>query len=343
MKKIVIRKYGGYDQLHVEDSSEPIIKENEVLVKNKSIGINYADVCIRWGIYESAKKFIGLPITPGFEYAGIVEKIGSKVSHFKIGDRVFGISFFGAYSEKIAVDQNFLFPLPDSINLELAGAIPVAFLTAYHALFHHVIIPKNSRVLVHSAAGGVGQALVQLLKNHECQVTGVVGQTHKIEFLKKIKTDFIIDKSKENLWEKAREFAPNGYDFILDANGQSTLKNSYKHLAPMGKLISYGFHSMLPKKGGKINYLSLIYNYLKTPTFSPIKMTNENKSIIAFNLSFLFDHIHLYRDSMDEMIPLFEQNKLIIPEVTKFKFSDIAKAHEMLESGKSVGKLVLIT
>ncbi|MBP6534483.1 MAG: zinc-binding dehydrogenase, partial [Arenimonas sp.] len=126
-----------------------------------------------------------------------------------------------------------------------------------------------------------------------------------------------------------------------DANGVSTLKQSYVHLAPMGKLCIYGFASMLPHNG-RLNWLKMAYDWLRTPRFSPLDMTQSNKSVLATNLSFLSEHAGLLRTGMRELLELFEKSYLSAPPITEFALADAAKAQALIESGKTVGKLVLI-
>lgn len=339
MKKIVIHKPGDHSVLKIEEHTLLDPKVGEVQVKIKFSGVNYADVCVRWGIYESAKKFIGWPITPGFEYSGIVTKT-SNDSKFKVGDEVFGVSFFNGYSSLINVPEHFVYLKPHELTFSQAACFPAVFLTAYHALFQNFILRPKSVVLVHSAAGGVGSALVQLLVHFGHTVIGVVGSTSKIEYLKSLRCTHIIDKSSQNLWQEVRRIAPNGLDAVLDANGVETLKESFNHLAPTGKLMVYGFHTMLPKSGS-LNWPKLIWNYLKTPRFSPIDLTSSNKSILAFNLSFLFDRFDILNQAMEHLIELVKTKAIIGHQVKVYPYTDIAGAHGHIESGTSIGKIAI--
>lgn len=342
MEKVVIHSYGGYDKLKIEQTQTPSPGENEVLIENKAVGVNYADITVRWGLYESAKKFVGLPITPGFEFAGVIIELGKNVKNLQLGQKVYGVTFFNGYSSHICVPQHQVYSVPNNLTFEQAAGIPAVFLTAYYALYENFIFRKGSKVLVHSAAGGVGSTLVQMAKINNCEVTGVVGSSHKVETVKNLGADFVIDKSCVDLWTEVEKISPTGFDVILDANGVSTLKGSYNHLAPMGKLVCYGFHSMLPKKGGKINWIKLGIDYLKTIRFNPLNMTEENKSIITFNLSFLFSQEELLRRCMDQINIWFEEGKLVPPKITTYPLKEVARAHKDLESGKTIGKLVLI-
>lgn len=231
------------------------------------------------------------------------------------------------------------------MSMAEAAGFPAVWLTAYYG-FNILTNPrKGQKVLVHSAAGGVGSALVQLGKLMQCEVVGVVGTTEKVTACKQIGADYVIDKSTENLWEKSNEIRAQGYDIILDANGVSTLQESYNHLSPGGKLVVYGFHSMLPKEGGLLNFWTwpkLAWDWFWTPTFDPMKMTGENKSVLAFNLSYLFDQQEIFMEYFDFLWNLVNENKIIpCSKVTEFNIEDAGKAHALIESGKSIGKIIL--
>jgi len=199
----------------------------------------------------------------------------------------------------------------------------------------------GSWVLVHSAAGGVGSALVQLARVAGCHVVGVVGSSHKVEAVRGLGADGVIDKSADKLWPVAAKYAPEGYDVVLDANGVATLKDSYQHLAPMGKLVIYGFHTMLPRKGGRPNWLQLAWNYLRTPCFNPFELTKQNRSVLAFNLSYLFDKAIFLQEAMQQLFRWVQTEKIRPLRTTTYPFESVADAHRDLESGKTVGKLVL--
>lgn len=342
MKKIVIHRAGGYKELKIETHPDLEPKIDEVLVSVKATGINYADIVIRWGLYESAKQMVGWPITPGFEFSGVVIKVGNAISKYKIGDKVLGVSLFNAYASEVCVKENFLFPLPSNMSFEEAAGFPAVNMTAYHALFQNVVVRSGMLALIHSAAGGVGSSLVQLCKIKGIKTIGVVGSDHKVQAVKNLGCDFVIDKSSEDLWQKVREYAPAGVDLAFDANGAETLKQSYENLAPCGKLFSYGAHSMLPKKGGKVNWPKLVKDFLKTPRFNPLSMSSENKSLITFNLSFLFGREDLFLEAMNDLLKWYGEGKLKVVQVKTYPLESVGDAHRDLESGKTIGKLVLI-
>lgn len=342
MKKIVIHKAGDYRELKIESFPDLIPDNDEVVVDIHATGVNYADIIIRWGLYESAKKFVGWPITPGFEYSGVVRSVGKKITKFRAGDKVIGVSLFNAYATQIKVRENYLYPLPSNMSFEEAGGFPAVFMTAYHALLQIVVVRPGMTALIHSAAGGVGSSLVQLCKIKGIKTIGVVGSSHKVSLLKDLGCDHIIDKSTEELWKKVEEYAPDGVDLAFDANGAETLKESFNHLAPTGKLFFYGAHTMFPKTGGKVNWPKLVKDFLKTPRFNPLNMSAQNKSLITFNLSFLFEKQDLFNEAMDDLLKWYSEGKLKVAAVKTYPLEKVAEAHRDLESGKTVGKLVLI-
>ena len=341
MQKIIIEKPGHYDVLKLIEFQTLPLQSNEVLIKVHSAGLNYADGIIRMGLYESAKRLHGYPITPGFEIAGEVIEVQADVSDYKMGDKVIGVTLFGGYASHIVLDTKRLFRLPENLSFEQAAALPTVFLTAWFMVHLQVNPRVGDTWLVHSSAGGVGSALVQLGKLAGVRVIGVVGSAHKRDACLTMGADAVIVKKEEDLWKEAERLAPNGFDAVFDANGVSTLGESYKHLAPMGKLCVYGFASMLPNNG-RLNWFKLAWHWLRTPRFNPLKMTQENRSVLAANLSFLTEHATMLREGLFWLLERFADGRLKPLPVEIFDLADAGIAQARIESGKTVGKIVLV-
>ena len=343
MKKILIERPGGYGRLRIKEFTLPAPQKDEVLIEVSAAGVNFADVFIRLGLYKSAKKYVGWPITPGFEFSGRVLKCGQGVSDLAEGTPVFGVTRFGAYSSHLCVPANQIFKIRQNSKFtpDQWAAFPTVFLTAHYGLFHNMVVRPGMKILVHSAAGGVGGALLQLGRIAACQMTGVVGAGHKVNAAHELGADHVIDKSNDDLWQKAEEICPAGFDAVFDGNGPATLKQSYQHLSPSGKLVTYGFHSMLSKRGGFPNYFKLAFEYFRVPRFNPLNLTNENKSLIAFNLSYLFHKRDLLHESMQDLMQWVEEGKIRAPALQSFPYDRVADAHRALESGTTIGKLIL--
>jgi NADPH:quinone reductase-like Zn-dependent oxidoreductase len=342
MKKIVVHRPGGYKRLAIEQHPDLVPAANEVVVSVAAIGVNYADCVTRMGLYASARHYAGYPITPGFEVSGTVLECGSGITDLAAGTPVMAIARFNGYATQVCVHREQVFHLPPKLSWEAAAGIPAVSLTAWFALFQLAHVQGGETLLVHSAAGGVGSMLVQLGKLSGCRVIGVVGAPHKAAYLAELGADAVIDKSAQDLWSEAERCAPGGYDVILDANGVTTLKQSYQHLAPVGRLVVYGFHSMLVTRNGLPGKLRLAWDYLRTPRFSPFDLTTKNRSVLGFNLSYLFDRDALMTTAMQQILQWLEEGKLTPPAVRTYPFESVAEAHRDLESGQTVGKLVLV-
>lgn len=340
MKRVVIVRPGGYNQVVIEESAELKPEAGHVVIDVEAAGVNYADCIVRMGLYQSARKLMGYPMTPGFEFAGRVSSVGEGVSNFVVGQAVFGITFFNGYATQVSVPENQLFVLPSGISMSEAAAFPVAFITAWYAAVKLGQASPKMTALVHAAAGGVGSALIQVLRVLDCDVIGVVGSSEKVATAMKTGCHKVIDKSTEPLWKKAEEYSKKGYDLIFDSIGMTTLGEGYRHLAPMGRLISFGFSSMLPKTG-KVNYISLARDFFKSARFNPIRMADHNRSVMAFNLSFLFEHKEILAEGMTQIMQWLQEGKIKPLPVTEYRFENVIQAHRDIESGKTVGRLVL--
>ena len=384
----------GYDSPFVDISDTNKLQAPDgtttlVVLRIYAFSINYADCCIRWGLYESANRFVGYPIVPGFDVAGVVEKIipptpGSSSSPppFKVGDRVYGATFFGAYSTRCLIPSNQLRKMPEGMSFAQAAALPAVSLTALYALHlggrfssvitdgrspsdttANTIAPSNRSILIHSAAGGVGSMMVQMAKLLGLSpVVGVVGRTSKVDAAKALGCDIVIDKQSlrdessssslsSSMWESIKAAGPrDGFSIIADPNGVSTLQDSFDHLCPSGRLIAYGFHSNLPMGRDSLNpmeWVRMVLKASKMPAFDPMELVTSNKSVMGFNLSFFVNEIEMLEAMYDQierwMSDVDGKGALLrVPRVTEMPMDAISEAHQLIQSGKTVGKLVMI-
>jgi NADPH:quinone reductase-like Zn-dependent oxidoreductase len=342
MQHVLVRRAGGTGSLLVEDAPDPTPSSDEVCVEVRASGVNFADLVVRMGLYGSAKKYAGWPIVPGFEVSGTVQSVGANVKQYRVGERVVGVTRFGGYASRICLPEGQIRPLPATLDFAQGAAFPVAFLTAWYALDELSRLRPGRIVLVHSAAGGVGSALVVLAKRAGCRVIAVVGSAHKVSAVEALGADVVIDKSREELWPAVERAAPEGCHVVLDANGSETLRQSYAHLRPTGRVVVYGFHSLLRRGSDRLNVFRALVGLLKVPRFNPYEMVDKNRGVLAFNLSYLFDEIALFGTALDELFGALERGELRLPPVTKLPFVEVAEAHRLLHSGATVGKIVLV-
>lgn len=294
---------------------------------------------------------------PGFDFSGKVVWAGADTD-FKEGDVVFGFSLFGSYSRRVLVParQMRIAPrqthLPDApaFDQALLAGVPAAAATALHAIALARAWPEplrthNKTVLIHSAAGGVGSQLVTM-----CRLVGlgpivaVVGASHKVQYCKDLGADFVIDKSKQDLWKEAKRISPDGYAAIFDANGISTLQDSYEHTARCGSLVIYGFHSNLPKASTLLSplaWIRMIRDVFKMPAFDPMELTLESRTVAGFNLSFFEKEHEMIELYLNQITTWLGEGKIKPSPVTTFSIDEVGRAHELIQSGQSRGKLVV--
>jgi NADPH:quinone reductase-like Zn-dependent oxidoreductase len=342
MKAISIAKPGGFERLRLVEAPELRPAPGEVLVATRAVGVNFADVVVRLGLYESAKKYVGWPITPGFEFSGEVAALGAGVTDLEIGQRVFGVTRFGGYASQVCVPRVQLFRVPAALSHAQAATLPTVFLTAHYALRETFRVRQGGKVLIHAAAGGVGLAALQLCRIDGLQPIAVVGSSHKCEVAREYGASFVIDKSTQALWSEVERLAPDGLHVVLESNGAETLRQSYAHLRPTGRLIVYGFTSMLRRGYGTPSWLKLAWDYLRTPRFNPLEMIDSNKGVVAFNLSYMFEEQALLVEAMTRLLGDLEGGRLRPLPVTEFPLADASAAHRALQSGSTIGKLALI-
>lgn len=320
MQAIVLKDTGAPSNLKLVNIAEPKIQKDDVLIKQTTIGINFSDICYRKGIYKTK----ALPAIIGMEGCGIIEKIGSGVKNFKVGERVaYATGPVGSYREKRAINNNFIVPIPDAVTDEQVAATLHKGLVVHTLLHRAYMAVRSQRILVHSAAGGVGHLLCQWAKHLGLEVIGTVGSNEKVTFASHIGCDLVINRGQEDMIDKIIKFKDGaGVGAAYDSIGKDTLENTLKCIWAMGICVSYGESSGAP------NPVDL--KYLES------RSTYITKPIMAF---YKADPVEL-RLAAAEVFAAIEQ-KVLKPKITSFDFKDAAKAHELLESKKSVGSIIL--
>ncbi|MBS1501910.1 MAG: NADP-dependent oxidoreductase [Bacteroidetes bacterium] len=234
MKAVRIHQFGGPDVLELEEAPMPEPAADEVLVKVYATSVNPVD----WKIREGARKEkfpVGLPLIPGWDVSGVVEKVGENVKRFKWGDEVYGRpdpSKNGAYAEYIVVKASQLGLKPKSIDHINAAAVPLAGLTAWQGLFDRGHLQKGQKVLIHAASGGVGSFAVQFAKWKGAYVIGTTSAAN-ISFVKQLGADEVIDYKSENFEDRLSDI-----DLVFDTIGGETQKRSIQVLKNGGRLIT---------------------------------------------------------------------------------------------------------
>ncbi|HEV3243882.1 MAG TPA: NADP-dependent oxidoreductase [Chthoniobacterales bacterium] len=221
MKAIVIHQYGGPEALKYEDAPRPAPKDNQVLVKVIAAAVNPVDAMIRSGKY--AKVFgTTLPLVPGYDIAGMVEKSGAKVTRFKPGDAIYAYPMWGGgYAEYDVVDEAETALKPKSISFVEAAGVPLAALTAWQALIDAAKLSAGQTVLIHGGSGGVGSYAIQIAKTRGAKVIATASTPNQ-DLLKQLGADVAVDYTKQKFEDVAKDV-----DVVLDSVGKDTLARSY--------------------------------------------------------------------------------------------------------------------
>jgi NADPH:quinone reductase-like Zn-dependent oxidoreductase len=309
-----------------------------VAIDVAALGINFADVFCRLGLYKAAPP---IPFTPGFEVSGVVAAVGDGVTRPAVGERVMALTRFGGYASRIDVPAEGTRPLPQGWSHEQGAAFPVVFLTAYHGLVNVGRMERGETVVVHSAAGGVGTAACQIARAHGARVIGTVGSEAKRPVAEEAGADEVVVSHDYRVWPEIDRLTEGaGVDLVLDAVGGRGLRQGYDRLEQGGRLVVYGFAEMMPRRGTR-NWPLLMWRFLRMPRFSPFDMTGRNRTVAGFNLVYLWRRPELFGAALDALSGMVEAGSIRPVVGATFDFERVGKAHEWLQSRRSTGKVVL--
>lgn len=339
MKAVVIPRYGPASVLEVREWPDPVPGPGQVQVAVKAAGLNFAEVTARQGLYPDAPK---PPCVVGYEVAGEVSAVGNGVQALKEGDRVVGMTRFGGHASSVVIDQGMALPMPRGMSFEQAAAIPVNYLTAHHVLFYIGQTHPGSRILLHMAAGGVGTAVLQLLKLvPDVQIFGTASSA-KHDYLRNLGCQHPIDYRSEDYVEVIRQtLGPDqGLDIVLDPLGGPHWKKGWSLLAPTGRLVSFGLASAI--QGGTRSFFHVARSLSSMLFVNPFGLMGSNRTLQGVNLGHLWGETARLRPQLERLLELFEEG-VVRPEIHRvFSFADAALAHAELEEGRNRGKVVLI-
>lgn len=234
MQAIVIEAYGSSDQLIEKEVPIPTIKDNQVLVELHATSINPIDWKLREGYLQKNLPF-EFPIILGWDAAGIIKNVGTNVTNFQIGDRVFArpeTTAGGTYAEFTAIDENLLAKMPENLSFEEAASVPLTGLTAWQCLVDFSDIKSGDNVLIHAGSGGVGNFAIQIAKSFGAYVASTASGKNE-KFLKELGVDEFINYKDENFKEILKD-----YDIVLDTMGGKIQEKSFDVLKRGGKLVS---------------------------------------------------------------------------------------------------------
>ncbi|MDX2274268.1 MAG: quinone oxidoreductase [Hyphomonadaceae bacterium] len=322
MKAIRIAQNGGPEVMQLAEVETPSPGPHEVRIRTEAIGVNFIDTYHRSGLYP-----VKLPSGLGGEAAGVVDAIGANVTRFKIGDRVgTGTAPLGAYAEALIAPEDKVVRLPDAIAFDVAAASMLKGMTARYLLRKTFPVQRGQFVVIHAAAGGVGQIAVQWAKHLGAIVIGVVGSDMKAEIAHELGAHHVIVMSRENIAERVHALTDGeGAHVVYDGVGKDTWDASLDSLRPLGMMVSFGNASGAP------------------PPFNPLTLSQKGSLFLTRPTLFHYTRTAaLLDETAEDLFETLASGAVKIGAPTRYKLADAAQAHRDLEARKTTGSLVLI-
>ena len=335
MKAILLHKTGKPEVLKYSDVPEPEVGPGQVRVKLEYIGVNYAEILSRKGLYGWRPK--GRAYIPGMEGSGVIEAVGDEVDPSLIGKPVMVGTQYGCYAEKVVVPVNQALPAIEGFTMQENAAFAVNYLTAWVALFELMKTQPEETVLITAAAGGVGTAAVKLCAAHGNKIIGLAGSDHKLELIKQLGAQKALNYRSQDYGKIIKE-EDGGVDVVLEMIGGKIFKTNVKLTRPFGRLAVIGFASLDLKKW---NPLSWYKTYRDIPRVDIATMSHQAIGIFSAHLGYLLKNPQRMLQSYEHLRDFVVKHN-IHPVVGKvFALKDVAEAHRWIESRQSTGKVLL--
>jgi NADPH:quinone reductase-like Zn-dependent oxidoreductase len=330
MKAFIIDRYGKKEKLKLAEITEPVVKETDILVRVHSAGVNLLDSKLKNGEFKMILPY-KTPFIPGHDVSGVVAKIGSNVSKFKVGDEVYARPAdhrIGTFAEFISINESDVAIKPKNLSMEEAASIPLVGLTAWQALIERAKLKKGQKVFIQAGSGGVGTFAIQLAK-HLGAIVATTTSDANIDLVKSLGADIVIDYKKNDF-----ETILKDYDVVLNSQDKTTLEKSLKVLKTGGKVISISGPPD-PDFGQEIKanwFLKMILKFLSAGIRKKAKR-------LGVNYSFLF--MRAQGEQLSQITTLIESG-VIKPVIDKvFPFEQTNEAMAYVEKGRAKGKVVI--
>lgn len=326
MKAVLCRAWGGPETLRLETVDRPPLKPNQVRIRVRACGVNFADTLQIAGKYQIKPEF---PFTPGLEAAGEVIEIGGEVSRVRPGQRVMTtvLRFGGGYAEEVVVNAEAIVPIPDSMEFVTAAAFPIAYGTSHFALTHRGHLKPGETLLVLGAAGGVGLTAVEVGKQLGARVIAAAGGPEKLAVARKHGADALIDYQRESIRDRVRELTGGlGVDVVFDPVGGDAFDQALRAVNWEARMLVIGFAA------GRIQ--SVPANLILVKNISVIG--------VVFGAQSLREPVLVGRN-LAELLRWWEAGRLKPVVGRTFPLAEAGAAMEALLSRRYAGKIVLLT
>ena len=326
---------GDADVLAPRRVELPPPSPSQVQVAIEAVGVAYADIVLRRGLYGSAKP----PVTPGYDFVGRVERTGAEVSEFRVGQRVAGITVTGSYATRRNVEARWLVPAPDDVNADALAAVVLNGVTAWQMLHRLAPASEGEWILVHGASGGVGSLLLDFARLAKVPAVGTAS-SGKLDLVRSRGAE-AVDYKSEDVVARTRAISGGGVVAAFDhIGGRHLTKNSLPALKPTGVGVFYGAYNTT--RGGKIRPLAIIDLSLNG-RLSAFSLFRRSQGIATYSVPAWRDlRTDAYRDDLATVLKLVADGAIspLVAEIMPLK--DAAKAHRIMETRSLSGKIVLV-
>lgn len=334
----IVRHGNARNAFELRESDIPAKKDGHIRVETEGFGINFADIMARKGLYQDAPP---TPCVVGYESVGRTMD-DSVIDGEKIpaGTRVVAFSRFGGYSTHVLADERAVQPIPEDIPLGEALALAVQYCTAYHCAEERVSVFPEDHVLVQAAAGGVGTALVQLLKRKGCTIYGTAGSDEKLAYIKEQGVHHPINYRTQDFAKVIKEkLGSRGLDIVFDSLGGKSYSKGFNSLGKGGRIVGYGAAEQVAGGLAVVNALKLAANF---GLFSPIQLLMNSRGMIGVNMLHVADdRPEVLARTMKAVVDLWKAGEIKPVVGAEFPAEQLAEAHEFVEGRKSMGKVAV--
>lgn len=335
MSVVVLSRHGGVDRLRTTTVPRPPPEADQVRVRVHRIGINYAEVLSRRGEYGWAPP---LPYVLGMEAYGRIDAVGPQSSR-QIGEPVVVGAQHGCYAEYVVVPERQALPAIAGFSPDENAAFPVNYITAWVALFEMARLRPTDRVLVQAAAGGVGTAVVQLAKRFGCTVYGTAGSDEKLALLRRLGVDHAINYRRQDFEAEVRALVgEGGIDVVVELVGGEVYRKSLRLLAPFGRIVIGGLAGVRFRRRNPFSWWS---TWRALPRARLGAMARGSQGVMATHVGYLLEHPQVLARVWGELVEFVERHGIRPVVGATFGFEELAKAHELMESRRSAGKVVV--
>jgi NADPH:quinone reductase-like Zn-dependent oxidoreductase len=337
MRQIWITGRGGPATLQVRTAGDPVPQRNELRIRVRASGVNFADILARLGLYPDAPK---PPMVVGYEVSGTVDAAGPDARQGWIGREVFGLTRFGGYSDTVVTAETRVFEKPADLTHEQCVAIPVQYLTAWQLLVVMGSLSPGDRVLIHNAGGGLGLAAIDIARHVGATIYGTAS-AGKHAFLRSRGVHEAIDYLNRDWTEEVKRLTQGrGVELIIDPLGGEHWKRSFRALRHTGRLGMFGASKATESNLPRI--VRLLKFGLGMPLFNPLALMSSNRAVFGVNLGHLWHEEDKLRGWMQRILQGVGEG-WVRPHVDRsFSFDDAPEAHAYIEARRNIGKVVLI-